>query len=198
MGKKDDKKDSPLDKGAENIYVDDVFFEEDDASSDPESKIKDLKEKLKKCLSERKEYLDGWQRAKADFLNFKKGEEKSKEDFTKFAKEGLIDELIPVLDSFVMAFSNKEAWEKADKNWRIGIEYIYSQFLGVLKANGLEEITPNGGVFDPFRHDSIEIVPVSEEKMDGIVVETTRNGYSLNGKVIRPAKVKIGKFQKSD
>lgn len=196
MNKKDDKKIPPLDKNEENTYVDDVFFEKDEESSEPGEKIKSLKEKLGKCLSERKEYLDGWQRTKADFLNFKKTEEKSKEDFIKFSKEGLVNELIPVLDSFLIAFSNKEAWEKADKNWRIGIEYIYSQLFNALKTSGLEEIIPNGKPFDPFKHDCAETIDVSDEKMDNIVIETLRNGYCLNGRVIRAAKVKIGKLQK--
>lgn len=195
MTKKDDKNNPPIDKTEENTYIDDVLFEETGISAGTEEKIKGLKEKLKKCLAERKEYLDGWQRAKADFLNFKKGEEKSKEDFIKFAKEGLVSELIPILDSFVMAFSNKEDWEKADKNWRVGIEYIYSQLLATLRANGLEEISPKQESFDPFKHDCDEIVPVPEEKMDDMVLETTRNGYSLNGKIVRAAKVKVGKFQ---
>lgn len=195
MTKKDDKNNPPLDKTEENTYVDDVFFEDGDISAKTEEKIKGLKEKLQKCLAERKDYLDGWQRAKADFLNFKKGEEKSKDDFVKFAKESLVNELIPILDSFQMAFSNKEAWEKADKNWRVGIEYIYSQLLVVLKTNGLEEISPKQEIFDPWKHDCVETIEITEEKMDGMVIETMRDGYSLNGKVVRAAKVKVGKFQ---
>lgn len=193
--KKENENNPPIDNTEKDTYIDDVLFEADDNFAKTEGKISELKERLKKCLAERKEYLDGWQRAKADFLNFKKGEEKSKDDFVKFAKESLISELIPTLDSFVMAFSNKEAWEKADKNWRVGIEYIYSQLLATLMANGLEEISPKQESFDPFKHDCAETVPVSEEKMDGMIIETIRNGYSLNGKIIRAAKVKVGEFQ---
>ncbi len=196
MKNKDDKHNAAIDKTSDNTYIDDVFFEEDEVSGGAEEKIKSLKEKLRKCLAEKKEYLDGWQRTKADFLNSKKDEEKNKAEFVKFAKEGMIHELIPILDSFIMAFSNKEAWEKTDKNWRTGIEYIYSQLVTTLKASGLEELTPKEEPFDPFKHDCVETVDVQEEKADGIVVETVRNGYCLNGKIIRAAKVKVGRFQK--
>ncbi len=193
--KKENENNLPLDNTEKDTYIDDVFFDEASISTETEEKISGLKEKLKKCSAERKEYLDGWQRAKADFLNFKRGEEKSKDDFVKFAKESLINELIPTLDSFITAFSNKEAWEKTDKNWRVGIEYIYSQLLTALKANGLEEISPGQETFDPFKHDCVETVPVPDKKMDGIILETVRNGYGLNGKVVRAAKVKVGEFQ---
>lgn len=193
--KKENENNLPLDNQGKDTYIDDVLFDEAGISAGTEEKITELKEKLKKCSAERKEYLDGWQRARADFLNFKKGEEKSKENFIKFAKEGLVNELIPTLDSFVTAFSNKEAWEKTDKNWRVGIEYIYSQLFTTLRANGLEEVSPNQETFDPQKHDCVETTPVPDKKMDGIILETVRNGYSLNGKILRAAKVKVGEFQ---
>ncbi len=196
MKNKENKADSAIDKMEDNTYIDDVFFEEGDGEEALKKKFSDLKEKLKKCLSEKKEYLDGWQRAKADFLNFKKTEEKERAEFVKFAKEGIVSELVSVLDSFQMAFSNKEAWGKTDKNWRVGIEYIHSQLMVILEANGLEEISPSGGQFDPLKHDCAETEETGDESKDGEIIKTTRSGYALNGKIVRPAKVTVAKFKK--
>ena len=81
--------------------------------------VKKLKEKLKKALAEKQEYLTGWQKAKADFINARKKDEESQKEFLKFANEGIISELIATIDSFNMAFQNKEAWEKVDKKVQV-------------------------------------------------------------------------------
>jgi len=157
--------------------------------------VKDLREKLKKALAEKQEYLDGWQRTKADFVNARKREEETRKEVVKYATENLIAELAPVLDSFTMAFNNKEAWEKVDKNWRMGVEYIYSQFKNILEQHGFQEFDPAGEVFDPMKHSALETVSVSDKTQDHKVIEVVQKGYILNGKIIRPASVKIGEFK---
>ena len=154
--------------------------------------IKNLREKLKKALEEKQEYLTGWQRAKADFINTRKRDEESQKEFVKYANEGLISELIPVLDSFSMAMGNKELWEKADKNWRTGVEYIANQLKKTLEDYGLKEIDPIGQKFDPMRDEAIEHVPVEDAKQNDTVVFVIQKGYSLNGKVLKAPKVKVG------
>jgi molecular chaperone GrpE len=118
---------------------DEIVYEEDSNeptqssfSKNPDSKLEKIKKDLKKCQEEKQEYLDGWQRAKADFVNLKKRSDEEKKEFAKYANEQFITELLPALDSFDQAFKNKEAWEKADKNWRTGIEFIHSQLVSVL------------------------------------------------------------------
>jgi molecular chaperone GrpE len=158
--------------------------------------VKNLRTKLKECEKERKEYLDGWQRAKADLVNARKRDEEERKEFIKLSNERLIEELIPALESFGMAFANKEAWEKVDKNWRMGVEYIYSQLKKALEENGLAEINPVGKKFDPSRDEASEYVPVDDEKQDHIVISVVQKGYTLNGKVLRPPKVKVGEWRK--
>jgi molecular chaperone GrpE len=158
--------------------------------------IKKLREKLKKAEAEKQEYLTGWQRAKADMINARKRDESDRKDFIKFANENLISELIPVLDSFDMAMGNKEAWEKADKNWRIGVEYIYSQLKKVLADNGVKEINPLNEKYDHSKHEAIAHVPVSDEKLHDVVVEVVQRGYELNGKELKAPRVKVGEFRK--
>ena len=158
--------------------------------------VESLKEKLKKALEERQEYLTGWQRAKADLINARKRDEESQKDFIKYANEGLISELLSVLDSFHMAMANKDAWEKADKNWRTGVEYIANQFKKVLEDNGLKEIDPLGKDFDPMRDEALEHVIVDNEKDVNKIIEVVQKGYELNGKVLKASKVKIGELKK--
>ena len=177
---------------------DDVVFESEDGEGNtlnPADKIKQLREKLKKTEAERMEYLAGWQRAKADLINARKRDEEDKKDFIKYANEDLIGEILVVLDSFDMAFANKESWEKVDKNWRVGVEYIYSQLLSSLERFNLKVINPVGQKFDPNHHVSIESVPVTDKDQDGMIVKVVQKGYELNGKAIRAPKVEVGEIK---
>lgn len=190
-----DEKDlkNPKNVPAEDTSDDVVFEDTEEAQADLPAKIKKLKDKLSACEKERSEYLDGWQRAKADFINYRKDQEKSQSEFVKFANSGLIEDLIPVLDSFEMAFSNKAAWEKADKNWRAGVEYIHSQLHSILEKNHLKSISPKvGDDYDHMTHEAIESVPVSDSKQDQKIVEVVSKGYEVNGRVVKPARVKVG------
>ena len=194
---------APVDNEAEKAFPDDtakddITFEDEDGEGstlNPAAKIKQLREKLKKSEAERMEYLSGWQRAKADLINARKRDEEDKKDFLKFANEELIGEMLTVLDSFTMAFANKEAWEKVDKNWRLGVEYIYSQLLSTLERFNLMVVDPKGQKFDPSLHISIENVPVTDKAQDGMILEVLQKGYTLNGKEIRAPKVKVGEFK---
>jgi molecular chaperone GrpE len=157
--------------------------------------IKKLREKLKKSETERQEYLTGWQRAKADLINARKRDEQDHKEFMKYANERLIDGLIPVLDSFELAMGNKEAWEKADKNWRVGVESIASQLRKALSDVGLEEINPIGQKFDPMRDEAASYEPVDSEDKNHMIIGVMQKGYNLNGRPMRPAKVRVGEFK---
>lgn len=186
-----------LDNNKKEGHDDVVFAEDMEAEGrelDARDTIKNLREKLRTCGEEKQEYLLGWQRTKADFVNLKKTEEEYRKDFLKFANQGLIEELLPVVESFEMAFSNKEAWEKVDKNWRVGVEYIYGKLMAGLEQHGLKEINPVGEKFDPARHDSFQNIPTDKKEEDHTITATVQKGYELNGKVIRPPKVVVAVF----
>lgn len=157
----------------------------------PKDQIKRLRAKLHEAIQEKQEYLDGWQRAKAEFANYKKREEETKSEFIKFAREGLIGDIIPVLESFHMAFANKEAWEKVDPSWRVGVEYIHTQLSQVLAGHGLTPVDPTGQAFNPNEHTSIGSIPTDDEAKDHVVAEVVQLGYRLNGKLLRSPRVKI-------
>jgi len=174
-------------------FLDDSVVAEENATET----IKKLREKLKKATEEKQEYLTGWQRAKADFINARKRDEADRAEFTKYANERLIDGLIPVLDSFELAMNNKEAWEKADKNWRTGVEYILGQLKKALTEAGLQEINPLGQKFDSARDEAAEYVPVDSADNDHVIVAVIQKGYNLNGRPMRPPKVRVGEFRKA-
>ena len=145
-----------------------------------DKKLKKVKDKLKSCEKERAEYLAGWQRAKADLINYKKEQEQKISDYYKFANEGLILELLPVLDSFEQALKHKK-----DE----GIQQLYNQLKNILKSNGIEEIKAVGEKFNPEFNEAVEEIKGKK----GVIIEETQKGYLLNKKVIRPSKVKVGK-----
>ncbi len=181
-----------IEKIIEDNDLDDSVVAEENALE----AVKKLREKLKKCEAEKMEYLTGWQRAKADSINARKREEEERKNFVKFSNEGLIDSLIPVLESFDMAMGNKEVWENVDKNWRVGVEYIYSQLKKALSDAGLDEVNPIGQIFDHNRDEAAEYVPVESEADNHKILTVLQKGYNLNGKAMRPPKVKVGEFKK--
>ena len=198
MEKKQKTNKKNIDK-EEKISYDDIAFENNENTEDIISAdiIKKLREKLKKCVEEKQEYLEGWQRTKADFINNKKKEEQSRALLLLFAKEDLILDLLTTIDNFDMAFADKKVWESVDENWRIGIERIYSQLLGILENHGLKQFNPLGEEFDPTRHDSLETIVVIEKDDANKVVDVIGKGYAFNDKVIRAAKVKVGQYEKN-
>ena len=165
----------------EDIVIEEMLEETSSfKKKSPDAKASEL-EVVKK---ERGEYLEGWQRAKADLINFKKDIEQEKKRTREYATEDVLSDLIPVLDSFDMAFRDKTAWEKTPENWRQGIEYIYNQLLAVLEKNGVTQL-------NPATHESIGTREVAKED-NGLILEVVQKGYRLHTKLIRAPKVLVG------
>lgn len=148
------------------------------------------KSELEKIIKEKEEYFAGWQREKADFLNYKKQEFERLKGTLEIAKESLFEELIPVLDNFSLAEKSIPEEEK-EKNGTKGLLLIKKQLEKSLKDLGLEEIDTIGKEFDPKIHESVEEVEGNEP---GIIVEEVQKGYTFQGKVIRIAKVRVGSY----
>jgi len=181
------------------VEDEDVIPEEDSdhaRGGETKTEVEKLKEKLKECQAQKQEYLDSWQRAQAEFVNARKRDGETHKEILKHANESLILDIIPVLDSFDMAFGNKEAWEKVEKNWRIGVEYIYSQLVGVLQNNNITQLNPQQEMFNTEFHEAIEEVE-GDKKDEGKVVEVLQKGYKLHERIIRTAKVKVGSHAKT-
>ena len=185
------------DKDFENSD-EDITFEEDEPQvnsfgQSKDAKTRKLEEKLSKCQEEKEEYLDGWQRAKADFVNLKKRSEEERSNIITKSKANFINDLLPVIDSFDMAMKDQEAWNSAPENWRKGIESIHSQLNRLLNEYDVMEISETGIDLDPNQHEAIDSVEVTDDQQDGKVIEVVQKGYKINDRVIRPASVKVGR-----
>lgn len=151
----------------------------------PSTKI-DHKTEAETLRKQVEELTEGWQRAHAELENFRKRTELEKAELRKYANEDLIFQILPVLDNFRRATEHVPAAQK-DSDWVIGIQYIEKQLESVLNNSGLEKLeTKVGDKFDPNVHEAIE-----GEAGGEIINEVVSEGYKLNDRVIRCARVKV-------
>lgn len=141
--------------------------------------IKKVKEELKACKSLQQEYLDGWQRAKADFINTKKRLEEEGEKKFEYGVMACVEKLLPALDSIDIALSQNE-----DK----GLLMIQKQLLD---GTGLTILNPLGEVFDPNLHEPMGMVEAKEGEKEDTIVTVLQKGYKFKDVIIRPAKVQV-------
>jgi molecular chaperone GrpE len=183
-----------VNKNEETTEHDDVSFEEvnEEGEIDARTTVKKLREKIKKLEAEKQEYLDLSQRTRADYANYKKEVETNRLSDRKFATKRFIEELLPVLDAYDMAQANKEAWEKVDANWRMGIEYIFNQMKTILEGEGVTQFGKVGDMFDPLLYETMQSVLVENESEDGKIVKVLQNGYKMHDSILRPARVHVG------
>ncbi len=184
---------TPLETDIQDDAEDIVQFEYNaDGEEDLKATLKKIRKDLKQAQHEKQEYLTSWQRERADFMNYKKGEIDHNRKIEAMAREHFAEELLPVLDAYDMAFANKEAWEKVEKNWRVGVEYIHQQLLKVLAENGIEEIAVQiGDPIDPMLHEAMNTIPAGENDTDHTVAQIIQKGYKNGDKVFRPARVNV-------
>jgi molecular chaperone GrpE len=154
----------------------------------PEPTVVDLKEQIEEVTAQRDEYLAGWARAKADFINYKKDEANRAVEIARYGSEDLIKDLISVMDNFDLALRTLEKAGPVEK----GIYLIRTQIEDILKKRGLVKVEiKEGDVFDPASAEAL--AEVASEKPAGAVVEVIEQGYRLHEKVLRPARVIISK-----
>ena len=181
----------------ENFIDLDVVESTEDGEELPVKDVtKKLREEIKKLQKEKEEYLTGWQRAKADYVNLQKELDLARINVSVLTKEKMTEKLLPALDSFEMAFANKDHWETLDKDWRAGIESIYQQFISGLTNSGIEKIDGCDIPFDPSIHQSISVVHTDDESKDHTLEKVLQVGYKIGERVIRPAKVIIYECKK--
>jgi len=168
--------------------------EEETAQAEPEvADIEDIEdiETLKKMLAEMQAKaeanLAGWQRAQADFINYKRRSEQEREELAQFANSVVMLSLLPILDDFERAFVSIPP--RLDKmSWVDGIKLIERKLWASLEAQGLSPIKALGEPFDPNYHEAVR----QDEGKEGIVIEELQKGYKLHDRVIRPTMVVVG------
>ncbi|MFA5500680.1 MAG: nucleotide exchange factor GrpE [Candidatus Omnitrophota bacterium] len=153
----------------------------------PKKEYEALKAKEAECGA----YYDKYVRAHAEFENARKRIEKEKGDLLKYANEGFVVDLLPIID--MLEISEKHIKEAKDfKAVREGVDMIHVQIQKFLKDIGVEKIKSVGEKFDPNFHEAIETADI-KDKEEGLVVEELKSGYTFNGRLLRPASVKIVK-----
>ena len=166
---------------------------EEDLASEVNPEVTEVEDigALKQALAEEKEkakgYLANWQRAEADFINYKRRSEQEKEEISKFSTSMLMLKILPILDDLERAFASSPP-RLAKLGWVDGIRLIDRKLRSTLEAQGLSLINALGEPFDPRLHEAVR----QDKGKEGIVIEEVQKGYTFRDKVIRPSKVVVG------
>ena len=189
MTERDENKRAPQDAISEELDFEPE--EELGTLGAAKAKMQKLRVELAKVKAERQEFLDGWQRCKANTINARRDALAEAERSAQRNKESFIEELIPVLDSFDMA-AQSEQWGSIDSGFRTGMENVRNQLLDTLSRHGIIRFGAVGDAYSPYTHDAIE------ERDDmpgesGTIARILRFGYKSGDKIIRPAQVIIKK-----
>jgi molecular chaperone GrpE len=161
--------------------------EENGAPAGPVT-IEDLTRQLEEEKEKAQSYFASWQRAAADYQNFKRRVDQEREELSRFASAALIINVLPLIDDLERALQNVDS-HLAGLTWVDGIRLIHRKFQGLLEAAGVQEIHADGADFDPTFHEAVAF----GQGEDGKVVSVVQKGYTLGGRVIRPAMVVVGK-----
>lgn len=174
---KDKQEDQELDeKVIEEEEADDALDEEEVKAEVAEDEVEELTEKVKSLDNQLR-------RAVADYRNLENRNRDEKLEFVKFANKSLLEQLLPAFDTLLLA----EKYTK-DENFKIAVKHI----VDILKTVGVQIVGVAGQKYDPHTMEAIEVV----DGKDGEVIEVTQPGFSLNGKIVRPARVKVGGKEK--
>ena len=153
--------------------------------------LDEMQKKLKECQAKAEEYLNGWKRAKADYLNLKKEFEKERTELIKFANAALILDLLPIYSHLEKAFKQVPE-EQIQSAWVKGLSHIKKEFEDFLKNLGLEKIKSEGEKFNPEFHEAVE-QSTEGQAPSGTIVKEVEPGFQMYGKVIKPAQVIVKK-----
>jgi len=151
-----------------------------------ETEIEALQKQLEEAEAKAAENLDGWQRAQAEFINYKNRVQRDREMDYLSMKGDIIKKVLPVLDDMERALANRPEGD----SWANGLELIARKFQNILDAEGIKRIEATGQSFDPNFHEAISSEP-NEDVESGHVIEVVQNGYMLGERVIRPAMVRV-------
>ena len=146
--------------------------------------------RLERLQDEVRELNDQRLRMLADLDNTKKRLQREREEFSRFAAETLIRQLLPILDSLDQALVAVDKQADADAVVK-GVHLIHRQLLGVLHKEGVARIPTVGEPFDPHRHEAVGRVEAADGAADNTIVEDVQVGYTMHDKVLRPALVKV-------
>jgi len=150
-----------------------------------------LEQELAASQSQAKEYSEGWQRERADFLNYKKRVERDQTQLSQVIAANIIKKYLSVMDDMERALSNRPQSAET-QDWWAGVELIYRKLTGILEAEGVQVIPSVGEVFDPNLHEAITHED-SDSVESGKVIAVVQQGYRIGERIIRPALVRVAR-----
>lgn len=159
--------------------------------TDLSSQIESLKSELEAFEAKAEEYLDGWQRARAEFANYKKRINRERQRIRQDAIGEVTKRYLPALDDLERALKNRPEKGKGAE-WAEGIELVYRKILAVLESDGIVPMEAEGATFNPNLHEAIDQAESEEHESDEII-EVLQRGYMIDDRVLRPAMVRIAK-----
>lgn len=151
----------------------------------------DLQTKLNELEKKANEYLDGWQRARAEFANYKKRVEREQAQTYQLASSAVLKKFLDVVDDLERALKNCPP-EIAATDWGQGIELIYRKILSIMESEGVTKMEAEGQQFDPNLHEAISYEEV-EGYSEGKIIEVVKQGYLVGDRVLRPAMVRVAR-----
>jgi molecular chaperone GrpE len=170
---------------AEGVETGEVEVEQPVSPEDMDN----LKNELNEMRAKADEYLDGWQRARADFANYKKRVDRDQAQVYQMAVSTIVKRYLDVVDDLERALKNKP--QQGDGAvWAEGIELVYRKMLALLESEGVKQMDAQGEIFDPNLHEAIS-QEAHPEYEDGQIIEVIKQGYLLGDRVIRPALVRV-------
>ena len=164
---------------------------EEAAEVEEVSELEALRQALEKAKAQAADYLDGWQRARAEFANYKKRNEQERQELFKLANTTLMTRLLPIFDDFERAFQTLPR-SLLSFTWIDGVALIYRRLQAILEAEGLTLIETEGENFDPLLHEAVTYEENAEHQ-EGQVIGEVQKGYKLGDRVLRPALVRVAK-----
>lgn len=165
--------------------------EDQETQSNQAAQIDDLYQQLDQARGQANEYLDGWQRSRAEFANYKKRVERELEVANQNAAGRILKRYLPIVDDLERALKNRPE-EAEGAQWAEGIELVYRKMLALLESEGVKPMQAEGEMFDPNRHEAI-LTEDSDEHESGKITEVLQQGYLLGDKVLRPAMVRVAR-----
>ena len=153
--------------------------------------IESLMQALKDCQATAEEYLDGWQRSRADFANYKKRIDREQSQVYQNAASNILKRYLDIVDDLERALKNRPQ-EGEGEIWATGIELIYRKFLNILESEGVTQQQAQGADFNPKLHEAISSEP-HEGFESGQIIEVIKNGYMQGERVLRPALVRVAR-----
>lgn len=173
----------PEDSSEENV-------EKLNVTEGEELKIEDYEKNLEEMVKQSQEFFEGWQRERADFVNYKKRIEREQASLKNFVTSEIIKKYLVIIDDMELALKNQPQDQEC-ANWVTGVNLIYQKLISILEKEGVEQIATDGE-FDPNVHEALTQVESTDHE-SGHIVEVMRNGYRIGDRILRPALVVVAR-----